>query len=285
MYKTLRIIRIAVALLSLAVLTYGIVCGVSTVVERVQPVTSLLAGSGTWLVVWLALTAIFGRVYCSTLCPLAVVMDLGGRLARRRRRRYRPALNVLRYVVLAAVAFGAAGGVMALARDLDPVGVFRYVVETAVAVAGGGAVALSAVALATAVMVVLTASGWWRGRVVCNTLCPTGAMLSLLSRSSLYHPDINPDLCVGCGECARVCKAECIDAVAHTVDASRCVVCFDCMAVCPNDAITYRRGRHRLTMPLMQRVAPSLDIQRPALDSKPLVTDQSSNTPTDETIS
>lgn len=285
MYKSLRIIRIAVALLSLAVLTYGIVCGVSTVVERVQPVTSLLAGSGTWLVVWLALTAIFGRVYCSTLCPLAVVMDLGGRLARRRRRRYRPALNVLRYVVLAAVAFGAAGGVMALARDLDPAGVFRYVVETATAVIGGGAVALSAVALAAAVVAGLMALGWWRGRLVCNTLCPTGAMLSLLSRSSLYHPDINTDLCVGCGECARVCKAECIDAVAHTVDASRCVVCFDCMAVCPNDAITYRRGRHRLTMPLMQRVAPSLEMRRPALDNTSL-TDQSSNTLTnDETIS
>ena len=65
-------------------------------------------------------------------------------------------------------------------------------------------------------------------------------------------PDINTDKCINCGECERVCKAGCIRLSDHTVDASRCVVCFDCMSVCPNQAITYRQGRHRLGMPMMQ---------------------------------
>ena len=79
-----------------------------------------------------------------------------------------------------------------------------------------------------------------------------GTLLGAVSRYSLYHVDINTDLCTGCNLCVKRCKASCINPADHTVDLSRCVVCFDCTAACPSDAITFRRGRHQLKMPLLR---------------------------------
>lgn len=118
---------------------------------------------------------------------------------------------------------------------------------------GPGAVfSLSSMSIAAGIALVVAAMSWRHGRRYCNTVCPVGTLLAVPAARSVFHPDINTDKCINCGECERVCKAGCIRLSDHTVDASRCVVCFDCMSVCPNQAITYRQGRHRLGMPMMQ---------------------------------
>lgn len=50
------------------------------------------------------------------------------------------------------------------------------------------------------------------GRTYCNTICPVGTVLGLLSRFSLFRPVIDTTKCNGCQSCARNCKASCIDA-------------------------------------------------------------------------
>jgi len=82
-----------------------------------------------------------------------------------------------------------------------------------------------------------------------------GTVLGTVSRVSLYHFEIDPDLCVNCWECERQCKASCINAQQHTIDHSRCVMCVNCAAACPVGAIRYTTTRHRLTTPLMQSTA------------------------------
>ena len=93
-------------------------------VERVQLVPALLGSlSGVaWalviLALLLALTLIFGRVYCSFLCPLGIAQDIVIRLRRttdRLRgkkptgpgRRYAPPVPYVRYVVLALVTISS----------------------------------------------------------------------------------------------------------------------------------------------------------------------------------
>ena len=60
-----------------------------------------------------------------------------------------------------------------------------------------------------------------RGRLYCNTVCPVGALLGLLSKISFLQISIEPGVCKGCKLCEGVCKAGCIDRRKKTVDISR----------------------------------------------------------------
>ena len=67
---------------------------------------------------------------------------------------------------------------------------------------------------------------WKHGRTWCNTVCPVGTVLGLLSRFSLFKVRIiDTAKCNGCGLCATKCKASCINSKEHAIDYSRCVDC------------------------------------------------------------
>lgn len=236
-----------------ALLHYGTT---STAIGReltgAQPEIALLTLSLSVITVWLLITLIFGRIYCSTLCPLGAVMDLAARTRKRERiYRYKKPLTALRLTVMAAV-FLLLVARMSFPREwMLPYGLYQSIIERITEPQVIGATLISAMIFAAiAIMAFL------RGRIICNTLCPIGTLLGMLSRRSLFHIDINTDRCTQCRRCADVCKAQCIDLQDHIVDMSRCVVCFDCLPQCPDDAITYTPGRHTLSDPLMM---PELD--------------------------
>jgi ferredoxin len=235
------------------------------------------AGQGTVLaalavVLVLALTLVFGRVFCSFLCPLGTLQDIAIRLARRGRQegrrpgfRYERPRNGVRYGVLVLVAASTLTGSLALVGLLDPFGLFGRAAagigEPAAALAndaaahglaGAGVYALppagvdppGAAALLLAVLgvaAVLTLAAR-RGRLYCNTVCPVGALLGLLARRALFRVAIDRARCTRCAECALACRASCIRVKGYSVDASRCVACFDCLPACPEGGVRLRLG-------------------------------------------
>lgn len=67
--------------------------------------------------------------------------------------------------------------------------------------------------------------------------CPAGACIALLR----YF--IEPEHCVGCTLCAKVCPVSCISGApkkVHEIDQSRCIRCGQCLAKCRFDAIDKR---------------------------------------------
>jgi ferredoxin-type protein NapF len=81
---------------------------------------------------------------------------------------------------------------------------------------------------------------FFHGRLYCNTICPVGTLLGLLSKLSLYKINLDKSTCTRCGKCAVVCKAGCIDFRNMSLDFDRCVGCFNCLDTCDTDSIKYR---------------------------------------------
>lgn len=258
MQRQLRTIRIIVSALFFVLLTASIAVAwisdspLGELLRTMQLVPAILSGAAVWIVAWVVLTLTFGRVYCSSVCPVGTLQDIavaGRRKADRNFRfRYAPPRIAVRIVVAAAVGFCLLVGAYAAVEVADPYGIYARAVN---AIARPVAAGAGGLVVAVLILAAIVAAGWWRGRLLCNSLCPVGALLGYLSRTPVYRIDINTDLCVHCGRCQAVCKSQCINPADSTVDLSRCVMCMDCTAVCPNSAITLRRGRHRLSTPMM----------------------------------
>ena len=233
--------------------------------------TAALGATGFMAVV--ILTVCFGRVYCSTICPLGTLQDVIGLLSRRKRRghRYKAPQNLLRYAIfLLTVVFLIAGGAF-LFNLLDPFSSFGRIaanlfrplvlaannlgaallepfgVHALYRVQWGVLVPLSvAVSAATLILVVWLCAR--HGRLYCNTVCPVGALLGLVSKISVFQIRFDPGACKGCRLCEDVCKAGCIDIQNKTIDISRCVGCYNCLAVCRDHGLRFenRWQRRRL---------------------------------------
>lgn len=234
---------------------------------KLQFLPAILAGNFLVVALLVVLTLVFGRLYCSVICPLGVMQDgfaALGRRSKRNRYRFSPARNVLRYIMLgvmvAALALGV-GSMFALIAPysaygriasnlLQPVWMWGNNVLASWAESHGSYAFYSvdvwlksglSLGIALVTLVVLAVLAWRNGRTYCNTICPVGTILGFLSRYSLLKPVIDTSKCINCGKCARNCKSSCIDAKNHSIDYSRCVVCFDCIGNCSTGAISYRR--------------------------------------------
>ncbi|MDE6136017.1 MAG: 4Fe-4S binding protein [Muribaculaceae bacterium] len=277
-YGGIRLTRRVVAVAVAAGVTLCVAAGMRCALTRMQLLPAVLAGSAAWLLLWATATMALGRIYCSTACPMGALMDGVARLrmawerGRVRRNgvrgvrpyRWRAASVGGRYSLLAIVVLCMALGFSVVPAVTDPYSAYARMVVAACRPLG---VSLLSAVVAVATLVAVVSTAWRNGRFLCNTWCPVGSALSLVSRHSVWHMDVDTDLCVHCLKCVDACKAQCINPADMTVDTARCVVCFNCADVCEPGAMTFRRGQHRLVTPLMQRAeapsaaAPSLDTQ------------------------
>ena len=236
---------------------------------KIQFLPAVLSLNVVVIVALVAATLLFGRVYCSVICPLGIMQDgfaWFGKKSRRNRYSWSPAKSVLRYVMLAVMVAAIVAGISAIVVLLAPYSVYGRIAQSLLAPVWGwgnnllaswaehaGSYAFYSVdvwlkggvtlAVALVTLVVLGVLAWRNGRTYCNTICPVGTVLGLLSRWSLFRPVIDTSKCINCGLCARNCKSACINAKEHKIDYSRCVACMDCIDKCYEGAISYTLRR------------------------------------------
>jgi ferredoxin len=216
----------------------------------------------------IVLTVLFGRVYCSSICPMGTMQDVISFIARKlnKKKYYRviKEYSVLRYSILGAAFISFLSGIIILINLLDPysnsgkifANLFRpllillnnsiayiftrlnvywlYPVE----IKGYSylAIGFSLIVLGTIGIMSFT-----KGRLFCNTICPVGTLLGLFSKFSLFKISIDRESCKSCNLCERVCKSGCIDKKNKEIHFDRCVSCYNCFEVCPFGGITYGR--------------------------------------------
>lgn len=267
----LRKVRLTLAVLFFALITLLFLDFTGTVhawlgwMAKIQFLPALLALNVGVVVALVVLTLVFGRVYCSVICPLGVFQDIVAYFARRRKRNrysYSPALSWLRYGVLALFVVSLVAGIGSFFALLAPYSSYGRIASNLFAPVyrwGNNLLAyfaervdsyafystdvwlksLPTFLIAAVTFVVLVILAWRGGRTYCNTICPVGTVLGFLARFSWFKPVIDVDKCVNCKRCARNCKASCIDVKQHRIDYSRCVACMDCLDNCREGVIRY----------------------------------------------
>lgn len=228
---------------------------------------TLPAALATGFILILILTLLFGRVYCSTFCPLGAFQDVFAFLSKRagiiKRYKFKKALNYLRYPFLVlAVVFLFFGSIFML-NLLEPYSIFGRIFSdlvrpVVVIINNFLASQLEKIQVyflfrfdmslftwqtvfipIVTVILIIWLSAYF-GRLFCNTVCPVGTSLGLLSRFSFFRIKMDRVSCTKCGKCAFVCKSNCIDIKHLKVDFSRCVACFNCISVCEYNSIQYK---------------------------------------------
>ena len=88
--------------------------------------------------------------------------------------------------------------------------------------------AFSAAVLLFLTVVSLPVKNFW-----CRYLCPYGALMGLLAFSGPTRIQRDPQKCIDCGGCSRICPAHLPVDRKHRVHSPECIGCMDCTEVCP----------------------------------------------------
>ena len=172
-------------------------------VAKVQFLPALMALDFVVLAILIVLTLIFGRLYCSVICPLGVMQDIFswfGRREKRNRYSYSLEKRLLRYSVLALFVVCLVIGFAPVTTLLAPYSAYGRIVnslfrplydllQNALAAidthfewylipeAELWLRSVTTLIVAILTLVVLGILAWRNGRTYCNTICPVGTIL------------------------------------------------------------------------------------------------------------
>jgi len=169
------------------------------------------------------LITIFGRAFCSWVCPARFVLGNNPKSKK---------LTSKQSKVLQGAVFGGVVGLSYVCHTpvfcpICPVGV---VCRGAVAAGTGGSILPAVGWMGVLVGVEKLSTVSW-----CKDLCPLGTLIKFFSRFNPFLQVKANEKCVPCKACEMVCP-ENIN-LSHGADMSDCSKCFNCQSVCPREAV------------------------------------------------
>ncbi|MDD3309910.1 MAG: 4Fe-4S binding protein [Dysgonamonadaceae bacterium] len=268
----LKKIRVIVSIILFALITLyfldfkGFLPHKFHILAHLQFIPALLAMNVIILVALILITLLFGRVYCSSICPMGIYQDIiawiSKKIIKRKNYTFSKAKTILRWALLGLVVIAYIFGFTFLLGLLDPYGSWGRIVTHLLRpayLAGNNIMAniftifdnytfykvsIYGISIFSTIIALVWLLGvgvfaWKNGRTYCNTVCPVGTFLGFISKLSLFKIQFNDEKCNSCGLCAMKCKASCIDSNNKKIDYSRCVVCFNCLESCKRKAMKY----------------------------------------------
>ncbi|HEX9117087.1 MAG TPA: 4Fe-4S dicluster domain-containing protein, partial [Anaerolineae bacterium] len=204
------------------------------------------------VVLTIAATLLFGRVWCGWVCPLGAILELFGQKGTRK---MPLGMRQAKYWILGAVLLMAAAGSLAFLY-FDPITILVRGLANTIAPLIGIAVdakfradfltdkrplfTLIGIVSFLPLLIVLGLNLIER-RFWCRYLCPLGALVGLGSKVAWINRRVDKLSCVDCGDCTNACGMGAIKLADASHDPAECVVCLDCGAVCRKEAISFAK--------------------------------------------
>jgi polyferredoxin len=209
-----------------------------------------------WALATIVLTIIFGRFFCSWLCPFGSLHHFTGFLAHRKRsaaqkiklNKYHSAQSIKYLILVTFLAMAAFPSIFATLQTglLDPIPMVTRSVNlvllpiidkpfnlTSVTARFSAGAWLIFVMFLTAVLLNLLIP-----RFYCRFICPLGALFGVISRFAVWRIGKNAYTCSNCKLCESACEGGCEPA--GRIKISECVLCFNCLHDCNEEVIKYQ---------------------------------------------
>lgn len=187
------------------------------------------------LVAILAVSWVFGKAFCSWICPVGFISEMLGDFSKKlfgknikvwRWLDY--PLRSLKYLLLGFFVWAIffAMNTAALKAFLDSpynlvsdVKMYYFFVDIS---------QFALIVILALVVLSIVVRGFW-----CRYLCPYGALLGVLSLVSFQKIKRNESSCIDCGKCAKVCPSNIKVDKVRTVISDECTSCLACVDSCP----------------------------------------------------
>ena len=204
------------------------------------------------LITFLAMSFLLRKAFCSWLCPIGTISEylgrLGKKLFKRNLRIWRwldIPLRGLKYLLLgffvwaiSSMSAEAIAGFMqsdyGLVAGVKMLNFFRFI-------GGTGLFVLGILVLASVFV-----QNFW-----CRYLCPYGALLGFASLLSPLRIRREPEPCIDCSKCAKVCPSNLPVDQLITVKSAECTGCLECVAICPAEGALHL-ALPQISMPVLQ---------------------------------
>lgn len=212
----------------------------------------------------IVLSIIFGRIYCSFLCPVGYIHDIFTFLSLRVFKikfEFSKPKRIIKYLIFATVFILFGFGINGLFNILEPFSIFGRIITNVVKpllvlinnfISNNGMTVIEHIEIQTISAGIFIVSliylmlfvffGAFMGRFYCNNICPVGTFLGILSNTSLMKLSIDKQKCVKCGMCEVKCKGKCIDSSDKKIYNENCVMCFNCLE-CPKGAVWFNKNK------------------------------------------
>ncbi len=180
-------------------------------------------------------TLLLGRVFCGWICPGYLLFEVGGWLRSGLEKIGIRFFDVqvsrwVKYAVLAAGVLGAAAWGVALFAWIYPPAMATIAINQHVM---HGVVSTALIVL----LVILLVEVVFARRVWCRSLCPGGAVYSVLGARRVLRVTREAEGCSWCRECNDVCPYA-LDPM-RTPPGGECDNCGDCIKVCADGTLRY----------------------------------------------
>ena len=163
---------------------------------------------------------LFGRGWCGYACWTAMVLDL---LPYKAPNAPRKRIGWIRYLVFASSLAFVGALFLLRAPRLDDILFWSFLIGNAIYYIVGISLAFA----------------FRDNRAFCKYICPITVFLKPASYFSLVRVRVDPDACVSCGKCKKVCPMD-VDMTNNArsrVNGTECILCNACVDACPKGAL------------------------------------------------